>query len=265
VPLQVLIEATIAEVTLTNDLQYGLQWFFNQGSSKFELSNAIRGIATAADILPTFPGFNYVLGGNRARVVLSALAQLTRVDVVSAPQLLVLDHQTAALQVGDQVPIVSQSATNVITSTATIVNSVQYLNTGVVLEVTPRVNTSGLVTLDIDQSVSNATKTTSSGIDSPTISQRRVVTSVIVQDGETVALGGLILDNQTNDRQGIPVLSDIPIVGNLFRTTTKNTGRTELLVLLTPRIVRNAEGARSMTEELRNRMRAVKPLAIKSQ
>ena len=265
VPLQVLIEATIAEVTLTNDLQYGLQWFFNQGSNKFELSNAIRGIATAADILPAFPGFNYVLGGNRATVVLSALAQLTRVDVVSAPQLLVLDHQTAALQVGDQVPIVSQSATNVITSTATIVNSVQYLNTGVVLEVTPRVNTSGLVTLDIDQSVSNATKTTSSGIDSPTISQRRVVTSVIVQDGETVALGGLILDNQTNDRQGVPVLSDIPIVGNLFRTTTKNTGRTELLVLLTPRIVRNTEGARSMTEELRNRMRAVKPLAIKSQ
>ena len=261
VPLQVLIEATIAEVTLTNDLQYGLQWFFRQGANNFELSNAT---GTVANVTPTFPGFNYVLSTGRVQVVLSALANLTRVDVVSAPELLVLDHQTAALQVGDQVPIVSQSATNVITSTATIVNSVQYVNTGVVLEVTPRVNTSGLVTLDIDQSVSDANTTTTSDINSPTISQRRVVTSVVVQDGETVALGGLILDNQTNSRQGIPVLSDIPIVGNLFGTTTKNIGRTELLVLLTPHIVRNSGEARSMTDELRNRMRAVKPLEIRA-
>jgi general secretion pathway protein D len=265
VPLQVLIEATIAEVTLNNDLQYGLQWFFRQGANNFELSNALTGVGAKADIVPTFPGFNYVLSTGRVQVVLSALANLTHVDVVSAPQLLVLDHQTAALQVGDQVPTVTQQVTNVVTSTATVANSVQYLNTGVVLEVTPRVNTSGLVTLSIDQSVSQATKTTTSTIDSPTISQRRVVTSVVVQDGETVALGGLILDNQTNGRQGIPVLSDIPIVGSLFGTTTKNTGRTELLVLLTPRIVRNAEGARSMTDELRNRMRAVKPLEIKAQ
>jgi general secretion pathway protein D len=264
VPLQVLIEATIAEVTLTNDLQYGLQWFFSQGSSKFELSNSVKGIGVAADIVPAFPGFNYVLSTARVKVVLSALAQLTHVDVVSAPQLLVLDHQTAALQVGDQVPIVSQQQQAVIVPGAPIINSVQYLNTGVVLEVTPRVNTSGLVTLDIDQSVSEANKTTTSDINSPTVTQRRVVTSVIVQDGETVALGGLILDNQTNDRQGIPVLSDIPIVGNLFRTTTKNTKRTELLVLLTPRIVRNTEGARGMTDELRNRMRAVKPLEIRA-
>jgi len=262
VPLQVLIEATIAEVTLTNDLQYGLQWFFNQGSSKFELSKASTGTGVAADVAATFPGFNYILSGTRAKVVLSALANLTHVDVVSAPQLLVLDHQTAALQVGDQVPTQTQFA---VSTGAVLATSIQYLNTGVVLEVTPRVNTSGLVTLSIDQSVSQATTTTTSNINSPTISQRRVVTSVIVQDGETVALGGLILDNQTNGRQGIPVLSDIPIVGNLFRTTTKNTGRTELLVLLTPRIVRNAEGARSMTDELRNRMRAVKPLEIKVQ
>jgi len=264
VPLQVLIEATIAEVTLTNDLQYGLQWFFSQGSSKFELSTALSGIGAAADINPVFPGFNYVLGFGRNKVVLNLLAQLTRVDVVSAPQLLVLDHQTATLQVGDQVPIISQSAVSVLTAGAPIVNSVQYLNTGVVLQVTPRVNTSGLVTLEIDQSVSNVSKTTTSTIDSPTITQRRVVTSVVVQDGETIALGGLILDNQTNSRQGIPVLSDIPVIGSLFRSTTKNTGRTELLVLLTPRIVRNAKEARGMTDELRDRMRAVKPLEIKA-
>jgi len=260
VPLQVLIEATIAEVTLNDNLQFGLQWFFSKASSKFELSNAASGIGTAADINPVFPGFNYVLGGAKAKVVLSALSELTHVDVVSAPHLLVLDHQTAGLQVGDQVPIVTESAQSVIAAGAPLVNSVQYLNTGVVLQVTPRVNTSGLIALDIDQQVSQPVTTTSSTIQSPTISQRRIVTSVVVQDGETIALGGLILDNQTNDRSGIPVLSSIPVVGSLFRTDTRKFGRTELLVLLSPKIVRNAKEARDMTDELRDRMRLVKPL-----
>jgi general secretion pathway protein D len=263
VPLQVLIEATIAEVTLNDNLQFGLQWFFSQASSKFELNTKGTGTATVitgADVLATFPGFNYVLGGGKAKVVLSALSEITHVDVVSAPHLLVLDHQTAGLQVGDQVPIVTESAQSVIAAGAPLVNSVQYLNTGVVLQVTPRVNSSGLIALDIDQQVSEPVATTSSTIQSPTISQRRIVTSVVVQDGETIALGGLILDNQTNDRSGIPVLSSIPVVGSLFRTDTRKYGRTELLVLLSPKIVRNAKEARDMTDELRDRMRLVKPL-----
>jgi general secretion pathway protein D len=263
VPLQVLIEATIAEVTLNDNLQFGLQWFFSQASSKFELNTKGTGTAaviTGADVLATFPGFNYVLGGGKAKVVLSALSEITHVDVVSAPHLLVLDHQTAGLQVGDQVPIVTESAQSVIAAGAPLVNSVQYLNTGVVLQVTPRVNSSGLIALDIDQQVSEPVTTTSSTIQSPTISQRRIVTSVVVQDGETIALGGLILDNQTNDRSGIPVLSSIPVVGSLFRTDTRKFGRTELLVLLSPKIVRNAKEARDVTDELRDRMRLVKPL-----
>jgi general secretion pathway protein D len=260
VPLQVLIEATIAEVTLNDNLQFGLQWFFSKASSKFELNQATSGIGTAADIVSSFPGFNYVLGGGKEKLVLSALSQLTHVDVVSAPHLLVLDHQTAGLQVGDQVPIVTESAQSVIAAGAPLVNSVQYLNTGVVLQVTPRVNSSGLITLDIDQQVSEPTTTTTSQIQSPTITQRRIVTSVVVQDGETIALGGLILDNQNNARNGIPVLSDIPVVGSLFRTDTRKNSRTELLVLLSPRIVRNAKEARDMTDDLRDRMRLVKPL-----
>jgi general secretion pathway protein D len=260
VPLQVLIEATIAEVTLNDNLQFGLQWFFSQASSKFSLTNAASGIGTAADINPIFPGFNYVLGGGKEKLVLSALSELTHVDVVSAPHLLVLDHQTAGLQVGDQVPIVTESAQSVIAAGAPLVNSVQYLNTGVVLQVTPRVNSSGLITLDIDQQVSEPTTTTTSQIQSPTITQRRIVTSVVVQDGETIALGGLILDNQNNARSGIPVLSNIPVVGALFRTDTRKNARTELLVLLSPKIVRNAKEARDMTDDLRDRMRLVKPL-----
>lgn len=268
VPLQVLIEATIAEVTLNDSLQYGLQWFFSQAASKFVLSNATAGTTAGTivggDVGAIFPGFNYLGSGGNIKVLLSALSTLTQVNVVSSPEVLVLDHQTAALQVGDQVPVITQTAQSTITTGAPIVNSVQYLNTGVVLQVTPRVNTSGLVTLDIDQSVSDVAKTTTSTIDSPTITQRRIVTSAVVQDGETIALGGLIIDNQSNGRSGIPVLSDIPILGSLLSTTTKSNARTELLVLLTPRIVRNAKEARAMTDDLRDRMRAVKPLEIRS-
>jgi general secretion pathway protein D len=268
VPLQVLIEATIAEVTLNDNLQYGLEWFFSHASNKFELAfppQSFTPNGTAGDINPTFPGFNYILGGGKAKLVLSALAQLTHVDVVSAPHLLVLDHQTAALQVGDEVPIISQTAQSVITANAPIVNSVQYLNTGVVLQVTPRVNSSGLITLDIDQQVSDVAATTTSTINSPTIAQRRIVTSVVVQDGQTIALGGLILDNQSKGRSGVPVLQDIPVLGGLFRTTTDNKSRTELLVLLSPKIIRNTDAARAMTDELRDRMRLVKPLEHRAQ
>jgi general secretion pathway protein D len=260
VPLQVLIEATIAEVTLNDNLQFGLQWFFSKASSKFELNNAATGIGTAADILPQFPGFNYVLGGGKAKLVLNALSELTHVDVVSAPHLLVLDHQTAGLQVGDQVPIVTESAQSVIAAGAPLVNSVQYLNTGVVLQVTPRVNSTGLIALDIDQQVSEPVTTTTSQIQSPTITQRRIVTSVVVRDGETIALGGLILDNQNTSRSGVPLLSEIPVFGGLFRTDTRKNARTELLVLLSPRIVRNTKEARDMTDDLRDRMKLVKPL-----
>jgi general secretion pathway protein D len=266
VPLQVLIEATIAEVTLNDNLQYGLQWFFSQASSKLELNSGVpatvaAGLLSGADISPTFPGFNYIAGGGKIKVILNALATLTQVNVVSSPEVLVLDHQTAALQVGDQVPVITQSAQSTLASGAPIVNSVQYLNTGVVLQVTPRVNSSGLITLDIDQSVSDVAKTTTSTIDSPTITQRRIVTSAVVQDGETIALGGLIIDNQTNGRSGVPLLSSIPLIGPLlFSSTNKSSARTELLVMLTPKILRNAQEARAMTNELRDRMRAVKPL-----
>jgi general secretion pathway protein D len=260
VPTQVLLEATIAEVTLNDSLSYGLQFFLQRGANRFTLTNSRSGVGTSADVSGIFPGFNYVLSTQTTRAILSALSSITHVNVISSPQVLVLDHQTAALQVGDQVPIVVQSAQSVVTPGAPIVNSIEYRSTGVVLRVTPRVNSTGLVTLDIDQEVSDVTKTTTSTIDSPTITQRRIVSSVIVQAGETVALGGLIKDDQRNIRNGIPLLEDIPVVGALFRSTTNSTARTELLVLLSPRIIRDQRQARDMTEELRNRMGAVKPL-----
>jgi general secretion pathway protein D len=256
VPLQVLIEATIAEVTLNDDLRYGLQWFFKANSSEFTLSS----VATGA-VAGIFPGFSYLFAGGDVRVVLNALSEVTELNVISSPQLMVLGNQTAVLQVGDQVPIATQSAVSVTDPAAPIVNTVEFRDTGVILRVTPRVNKGGLVIMDIEQEVSDVVATTTSTIDSPTIQQRKIKSSVAVQSGETVALGGLIRESKVFTKSGIPFLSDIPIIGALFGTKTEDERRTELLVLITPRVVRNQTEARRVTDELRRRLSKVGKLS----
>jgi general secretion pathway protein D len=254
-PVQVMIEATIAEVTLNKSLKYGVQWFFKSGDSTVTLSDVATGAVAAA-----FPGFGYVFAGDNTKVVLNALDKVTDVKVISSPQIMVLDNRTAKLQVGDQVPIATQSAVSVTTPDAPVVNSIEYKDTGVILTVTPRVNSSGTVGLDIDQEVSDVAPTTTSGLDSPTIQQRKLKSSVTVQDGETIALGGLIRDNQSKGKSGVPILSDVPLLGNLFGTTQNSGDRTELLVLLTPHVVRNPDEAREITDELRRRVKSLGPL-----
>jgi general secretion pathway protein D len=253
IPLQVLIEATIAEVSLDDELRYGLEWFFSQGNFDLAFSNS-GGVNSA------FPGFSFLFSSSDAQVVLNALTQVTNINVVSSPQLMVLDNESALLNVGDQVPIATQSAVPITGDVDTVVNTIEYRDTGVVLEITPRVNASGLVVLDIVQEVSDAIPTETSTISSPTIQTRRIETTVVVQSGETVALGGLIRDNRSDGVSGIPVLSEIPILGNLFKTNVETTLRTELLVLITPRVIRNAEEAQEAMEELRSRMTGLAPL-----
>jgi len=208
-------------------------------------------------------GFSYALAGANVNAVLSALSSITDVTVISSPQLMVLDHQTAVLQVGAQVPIPSQQVQSTVTTTSQIVSTIEYRDTGVILTVMPRVNSSGLVTLDITQEVSDIGAANPALSNAPTINQRRITTSVIVQDGATVALGGLITDNVTKGKAGIPILSDIPIVGALFGTKNNTKERHELLVMFTPKVVRNAQDAFDKTEELLDRMHAVKPIFIK--
>lgn len=257
-PLQVLIEVTIAEVKLNDDLKYGLQWFFNQDNHSWTFSTLDTGAVSSA-----FPGFSYVFSAANSQVILNALAEITDMRVVSSPQLMVLDNQSARLQVGDQVPIATQSAVSVTNPDAPIVNSIQFRDTGVILEVTPRVNAGGLVSLDVHQEVSTVGQTTTSALNSPTIQQRSIETTVAVQSGDTIALGGLIQDQDDHSTSGLPFLSDIPILGNLFKTTNDGKQRTELLVLITPRAVRDRGEARAVTEELNRRMSAVQPLLQK--
>lgn len=256
VPLQVLIEATIAEVTLNDDLSYGTQWFFHKASNTATLTQGTTGGVPGQ----VFPGFNYAFLTGPANVVLSALAAVTDVNVVSAPQLLVLDHHVATLQVGDEVPVPTAQIQSTITTGAPLVNTIQYVNTGVILTVSPRVNVNGVITLDISQQVSNVSTTAAaSALNAPTISQRLVDTSVTVLDGQTVALGGLITETRTVSNTGVPVLMDLPYLGSLFGTKQDQKARTELLVLLSPRVVHDAAEARAITEELRSRLHTIAP------
>ena len=265
VPLQVLIEVVIAEVTLTDTLRFGVQWFFEHRSSDFHLTDNAVAIGNIASVFANpVGGFSYFLNMTDFRVALDALDEITDVNVVSAPQLMVLDNQTAEIQVGDQVPITVQQQQAVI-GDANIINSVQMVDTGVILRVTPRVNAGGLVIMDIEQEVSDAVRTTTSNIDSPTIQQRRIKTTVAIQSGESVALGGLIRDRRDRTESGIPFLHQIPFLGDLFGATSNTETRTELIVVITPRVIGGLQDARDMTRELRQKMRAVIPLSYKTQ
>jgi general secretion pathway protein D len=260
-PLQVLLEAAIAEVTLTDGLQYGVQ-YFDQPSSKhqFTLSNDPSGSVAAA-----FPGFSYMFSqGTNIRVVLNALSNVTDVKVISSPELLVLNNHTATLQVGDQVPVATAQAVSVSAAQAPIVNSIAYQDTGVILKVTPRVNQGGMVMIDISQEVSDVANTTSSSLNSPTIEQRKLSTTVAVHDNETIALGGLIKDSTNRGSSGLPFLSSIPVLGGLFGQKTNNHTRSELMVLITPHVVDSLDRARAVTDELRRKLPLVQPLFEKT-
>jgi general secretion pathway protein D len=249
---QVFLEATIAEVTLTDSLSYGLTWFFQSGEFNTTFSDASNGAVASQ-----FPGFSVLFSGQDGRAALSAVAGITDVKILSAPSLVVLDNRTATLQVGDQVPVVTQSSVSVTDPDAPIVNSVSLRDTGIILSVTPRVNDSGLVILEIDQEVSDVVATQSSGIDSPTIQQRRISTSVSVRDGQSVALGGLMRERLSDTETKIPLLGDVPFLGKLFSTTTTESTRTELLVMITPRVIRSTDASLTVTDDLVRRMKSI--------
>ena len=243
-PLQVRIDAVIAEVTLTDQLQYGTQFLFQGSTIVPALAGASTGGITAA-----------VFAGKGIRQILSALQQITKVDVLSSPDLLVVDNQTAQLMVGAAVPYLASTAQSTLTSNAPIVNQVQYQQTGVIMDVTPRVNSGGLVTLDIDQEVSDvASGVTTTGLQSPTFNERRVTSRVVVQDGQTVGLAGLIQDSVSKANGGVPWFKDIPILSFFVSQQNNQRTKTELLVLITPHVIHDQRDARAFTQDLREQL-----------
>ena len=254
-PVQILIEAAITEVTLNNDLRYGVQWNFTSGNTNSVLTDSTVG----TDLVRAVPGFSFLFANKSLSAVLNSLETRTKVNVVSAPKLLVLNNQTATLQVGDQVPVLTQSSTSTISGNAPTINAIEYRDTGVILKVTPRVNASGVVLLDISQEVSDVSAVSGSTVGSPTISTRKISTSVAVKDGEVLALGGLIRNTQSREKIGLPFLSQIPIIGALFGRQGRIEDRTELIVLLKPRVIRTIDDGRAATDELRRKMKALEP------
>jgi general secretion pathway protein D len=253
-PDQVMIQVRIVEVVLNDDLRYGVQWFLDtrDGGQAISTGNAGGGVAAS------LPGFAYTYASDYFRVAMSAIASVTDVETISTPQIMALDNQPSMIQVGDQVPVVTQSAVSVNNPDAPIVNSVQFRDTGVVLNVTPHISPNGAVTLEVQQEVSSVAETTTSGIDSPTIQQRRFETTVVVHDGQTVALGGLIRTARTQNRSGVPFLQEVPVLGNLFSDTTDTTRRTELIIFLTPQVIRSAEDAAAATRDLRDSLQHIR-------
>jgi general secretion pathway protein D len=245
-PNQVLIEATIAEVTLNDELKFGVRWFMQNKNAGYSFTDAASGAVSSV-----FPGFSYALTAANVAATLNALNTITDVNIVSSPSLTVMDNKAAVLQIGDQVPITTQSATSVLTTGAPIVNSVSYKDTGVILSITPRINESGRVLLDIEQEVSSVAQTTSSTIDSPTIRQRKIKTSVVVNDGDALVLGGMIQESKSVGRSQVPILGDIPFFGNAASSKDNSIGKTELVILIKPHVIRDLNEARFITEEYR--------------
>jgi general secretion pathway protein D len=250
---EVLIEAIVAEVTLNASLSHGVRWFFEKGPHSISLTDSTGLLGTAS------PGFNYAFGLPNAQVAVNALESVTNVEIISSPALTVLDNQTATLQVGQQVPIATSSAQSVVSSVAPLVTNIDYKDTGVILAVTPHVNASGLVMLDISQEVSDVVLTTTSTLNSPTIEQRRINSSVAVRSGMEIVLGGLISTNRKKENDGIPLLMNIPIIGNVFKSQATNDGsRTELLVFLRPTVMGTARDIRNVVTEIKSRMSGIR-------
>jgi general secretion pathway protein D len=276
--LQVAIEATVAEVTLTDALQFGVQYFFANRNSNVGLLPATGGAvaapaATAASATATadassavqtaiqsaflqrvLPGLNLVLGAEaQPKVILTALSNLTNVKVLSAPSVVVMDNQPALLQVGNEIPVSTGAATILTNPNTPVVNTIEMRNTGVILKVLPHVYANGQIQMEIEQEISNVVNPTQVTL-TPTISQRRVHSTIAVTSGQTVLLGGLISDQDQSTKAGIPLLSDIEVIGNLFGTRSGQKVRTEIIMFIKPRLIRNSVDSRSVAEEFRSRL-----------
>ncbi len=263
VPLQVHIEAQVIEVSLEGQLQHGVRWFFENAVADGEAGKGFldggvqSGLAGAfgpgADVATAF----YSWTGPDVKAVISLLESTGKTRVVSSPSLTVINNAEASLNVGDQIPVNSTSFNP--SGGVGSYSSVQYLNTGVKLSVTPRVNPGGLVFMEITQEVSSP-KDNADVNGNRTVSTRTVTTQVAVQSGETLVLGGLISTEEGLGASGVPGLHRIPVLGNLFGSKRRTNNRKELIVFITPTVVRSLEDARTLTEEYQKKFQGIKPI-----
>jgi len=257
-PMQVLIEVSIVEVTLSDELSYGLEWYLRHNgiSDKFN-SDTTLDLNAGAGIGSIAPGFSFLLSGSGSLVqaVFNTLAAESKLNVISSPSLMALDNHTATIRVGDQQPVQVASAKS--SSNDVLTQSIEYKSTGVLLSVTPRVNSGGLVTMELSQEVTDI-----GSIDDATgqrsFLQRNINTTVAVQDGRTIILGGLITENNVEAESGIPGAYKWPIIGGLFGKKANSKIKRELIVLITPKVIFNHQNALDITKEYAEKMQLLK-------
>jgi general secretion pathway protein D len=252
------IDATVAEVTLTDELQFGVQAFLSSNKGSIGLLGASQAAAQSALLQNVAPGLNLLLGSqSQPRVILNALSNITDVKVLSSPSIVALDNQPALLQVGDEIPITTSSATVLSNSATPIVNTIQMRNTGVILKVLPHVHSNGSVQLEVDQEISNVVNADQQTL-TPTIAQRRVHSTVSVISGQTVLLAGLISERDQKSQGGIPGVREIKFLGDLLGNTYNTKTRSEIIIFIKTRLIRNSVDARSVTEEFRERLQSMR-------
>jgi general secretion pathway protein D len=249
-PRQVLIEATIAEVSLSNGLTYGVRWFLENEDWELGINAPVPANASGPGL-----AFAFFDATSDLKAFFDVLATQSDVKFLSTPQVMVLDNQTANIRVGDQIPVTTRSSQSTTNPDAPIVTEVQFRDTGTLLTVTPRINAGGQITLEISQEVSiPGAAPAIGGGGNVAIAQRTINSSVIVQSGQTVVLGGLILETTTSGKSGVPILMNIPGLGALFSTNSTDTFRTELLITVSPRVIEDPREMEKITKELRSRM-----------
>lgn len=255
-PSQILIEASIIEVSLKDNLQYGLEWYFDN-----ELSGGWRGdgsvglsLGSDGNVSASLPDFGYAFTNpmGQLQVILSALADKDLIKVLSTPSVMVMDNQSASIQVGDSTPVLSSTTEGNYGST----QNISYRDTGVQLSVTPSVNAGGLVTMELEQSVTDVGS--GGATNTPSFFERSISSKVAVRSGESVVLGGLISDSQNSKRTGLPFFSDLPLIGWMFGSTGIEEERQELLVIITPHVMKTDQDIRDVTKEMRSRMKGLK-------
>ena len=255
---QVLIEVTIVEVTLGDSSNMGIQWEVVEGKLKSSFNDASNGVVAAR-----FPGVSLSYVNTDISAVVNALASVNELEIVSSPRVTTLNNKTARLQVGDQVPVITQTAVSVTDPDAPVVNSVVFRDTGVILEVTPKFRGNGMIEIEVSQEVSAVAETTTSGIDSPTITQRQIESTLIVPNGSTAVLGGLISSTRSKAETGVPYLKDVPAIGRLFSATSDTDRRTELVVLLRPTLVDTSKRQITLSERIAQAVERLRPELLK--
>jgi general secretion pathway protein D len=243
-----MIEVILAEVTLNDTEETGIEWLASSTIGKYDLEFSTFGSGLVTNVIKNAVNTT-VDNASQTRAIINAFYSNTKANVRSRPRLMVKSGGEASINVGERIPILTQTSQSTNDSNAALVQTVNYVDTGVILSIKPIVHTSGFVDIEINQELSSAT----GGGLTPRISNRKINTTVTLKDGGSVLLGGLISSTTSRGQQGVPVLGRIPLIGKLFNNDSDTQDRTELMVMIIPYVLNSPVEAEKLTDELQKK------------